>query len=94
MEQISNLLQEFKIERPKLNLAKSEQDDIINHFLLAINKERKKPVKFMAVKMKLYAIRNDKPALREFYATCLDYKRRKGSFSKAFFGALKLDKVN
>lgn len=92
MELISTLLQEFKIEVPKLNLAKSEQDDIINHFKLAIDKERGKrgPVKFMAVKMKLHAIRNDKQALREFYATCLDYKRRKGSFSKAFFGATKI----
>ena len=53
----------------------------------------KKPlrqVSFIAVKMKLRAISEDEQALREFMSHCKDYKNRHKSFSKAFYGALKI----
>ena len=69
----------------------TEQDDIINQFLVELNKERgtRKPLTFMAVKMKLYAVRNNKFDLCSFLSECKDYRARKGSFSKYFFGKLK-----
>lgn len=80
----------------------TEIDDVINEFVKEINQERVgkhylkngkkvqlKPVTFMAVKMKLYAIRNKRQDLYEFLSECRDYKNRQGSFSKIFFGATK-----
>ena len=72
---------------------KTEEDGLIREFMEELNKERigtkYKPLTFMAVKMKLYAIRKNKQDLREFLSNCRDYKNRNGSFSKIFFGATK-----
>ena len=56
-------------------------------------KEKKPPITFMAVRMKLLALK-EIDDLRAFYKTCLDYRRKKkgNTFSKAFFGSLKLDR--
>ena len=69
----------------------TEENEIINQFLVELNKERGKlkPLTFMAVKMKLYAVRNNKFDLLSFFSECKDYRARKGSFSKYFFGKLK-----
>ena len=53
----------------------------------------KKPLRqisFIAVKMKLRAISENEQALREFMSHCKDYQNRHKSFSKAFYGALKI----
>lgn len=88
----------LKIEKPK---AKTEADEIIQEFVDELKKEwkpkykvgetwkKRRPVTFMAVKMKLLAIQKDTYELRRFLAECRDYKRRNGSFSKRFYGGLK-----
>lgn len=80
----------FEIEKPK---AKTEEDELIQEFVDEINKERVgtkyKKVSFMAIKMKLYAIKNNAFELRRYLSECRDYKNRNGSFSRRFFGGLK-----
>lgn len=76
-------------------------NDIIQKFVEELKKEwtpyyyvgkvrkKRKPVSFMGVKMKLYAIRNNKELLREYFSECIDYRNRHGSFSKRFYGGFK-----
>lgn len=92
---ISELL---NLSKPK---AKTQEDEIIQEFVDELKEEWKpyykvgekwkkaKPITFMGVKMKLYAIRNDADALRRYLAECKDYRRRSGSFNKRFYGGLK-----
>lgn len=60
-----------------------------------INKDRakagQKPLPYMAIKSKLAAVL-EIDDLRSFYKTCCDYKYKKkgNTFSKAFFGGLKI----
>lgn len=63
-------------------------------FQEAINKEREKPIPFVAVRMKLLALR-EIDDLRWFFYHCKKYAKTKdkqgnqNTFSKCFFGALK-----
>ena len=81
-------LQRYLIPQTK---ARTEEGEIIDQFLVELNKERgnRKPLTHMAVKMKLYAIKDKKLDLLQFLSQCKDYRNRKGSFGKCFFGALK-----
>ena len=87
---ISELAKKYQT---KTSIHKTEEGEIISEFMKEINIERigskYKPVTFMAVKMKLGAIYNDKHAMRSFLSNCRDSARRNKSFSKVFFGALK-----
>ena len=106
MKPLFQTIKDFKIEKTN---DKNPCDTLINEFKNKINNEREKqgwkykkgerwiklkPISFMAVKMKLYAIRNNEFALQTFLTDCNDYANRKGSFSKCFNGAtrVKLDK--
>jgi len=64
---------------------------ILSLFVEEINNERKgtkwKPIYPKVVALKTAHLKV--PDLEHFYSTCLDYKNRKGSFSRCFFGALK-----
>ena len=72
---------------------RSERADIIRQFLEEINKERigtkYKPMTGRGVAIKLGHIK-DNGTLYYFLSQCKDYKNRHKSFSKYFFGALKL----
>lgn len=87
---------------------KNPCDAFIDDFKNSINKERgdngwkykkgekwykQKPITFMAVKMKLYAIRNNKDALESFFKDCKDCQHRYGSFSSRFFKQTQLNKI-
>lgn len=71
-------------------------NDIINEFVKEINKEREgtkfRKVSFIAIRQKLYAIKDNPFLLQEFLKECRDYKHRSGSFSKYFFAKLKTNK--
>lgn len=73
---------------------KTEEGEIISEFMNEINLERIgtkfRKVNFMSVRTKLEAIANNKQAMREFLSNCKDSKSRSGSFSKCFYGALKI----
>jgi hypothetical protein len=79
-------------------------NDGVQYFQLWINKDRKKegkpPITFMAVKMKLLALK-EIDDLRWFYRECIKYsntyqkllvngKPVRNSFSRCFYGALKI----
>lgn len=72
---------------------KSERADIIRQFVEEINAERVgtkyKPVSGRAIAMKLSHLK-DNGTLYYFLSQCKDYKNRNGSFSKYFWGALKV----
>lgn len=72
---------------------RSERADIIRQFLEEINKERIgtkfKPMTGRGVAIKLGHIK-DNGTLYYFLSTCKDAKNRRGSFSKCFFGSLKV----
>lgn len=71
----------------------------VNHFKLRINKDRNKEgltdLSFIVVRQKLLALK-EIDDLRWFYFHCLKYSGtkdkngKKNTFSKAFFGALKI----
>lgn len=69
--------------------------DAVEYFREQINKERIKdgmtPLSFISVRQKLAALVNIED-LRWFYFQCLRYRSKKkgNTFSKCFFGALKL----
>ena len=90
MQQASLLFKNYAVQK---TTAKTPQGELIDQFRHEINIERiktkYKPMTFMAVKMKLYAIMNNTQALHEYLSECKDYKNRNGSFSKRFFGGLK-----
>lgn len=85
------LFSNYKIPEP--SKIRSERSDIIRQFLEEINKER------IGTKWKLMTARGvaikvghlkDNHTLYFFLSQCKDYKNRQGSFSKYFFGALKV----
>jgi hypothetical protein len=93
-----NFFQEVKYTPPKTKITNARQL-AIKPFVVAINKERpctyvdkkgkKKKLGFItarAVSLKVSHL--EIPDLEYFYSQCVDYKNRKGSFSKYFFGAL------
>src|SRR5574343_2112335 len=78
----------FVIKKSKIT---NERQAVISDFVEEINAERIgtkwKPITPRAVAIKLSHV--DLDDLYAFLSMCRDYKNRKGSFSKAFFGALK-----
>lgn len=89
MQQIELFIKEREEKKSRIT---SERAYILSEFVEEINKERIntkfKPITGRAVAMKLSHIK-DKFTLRAFLSDCRDYKNRKGSFSKCFFGSLK-----
>lgn len=73
----------------------SERAEIISQFVDEINKEREgtkwKPVTARSVAIQLSPIKNNWE-LYNWLSQCRDYKNRKGSFGKIYFGALDLKK--
>jgi len=73
--------------------ATSERSSVIEEFVEAINLERGK--KYGKIKAKVIAIKLSHLKLQELYwflSVCKDYKNRNGSFSKCFWGSLKVNK--
>jgi hypothetical protein len=84
-------LSAYKLEQKRIN---SRRSLILNQFQETINKERE-GTKWKPLTGKAIAIKTSHLNLAEleyFYSLCKDYKQRNGSFSKCFFGALKVDK--
>lgn len=91
MQEINEIIK--KIDETQKTRIKSERADIIRQFLEEMNKERLgtkyKPLTARAVAIKVGHLK-DNATLYYFLSMCKDYKNRKGSFSKYFFGALKI----
>ena len=83
-------LQKYKVKQKTIT---NERQDIIRQFLEELNKERVgtkfKPLTGRGVAIKVGHIK-DNHTLYYFLSECKDYKNRNGSFSKYFFGALKI----
>ena len=104
MERIGTIIPLFNFEEKKSTLNKRSL--ILKEFETEINNERerlgwgyyvgKKWTKTIPITGKELAIRlahvKDTEELFYFLSKCRDYKNRQGSFQKAFFGSLKLDK--
>ena len=97
MKKIGELLQK---PQEKSN-ARSRRDELITEFIEGINKERPttyknlqgKKVKLDLVKPRFVAIKLSHlsvPELEWFLSECKDSRNRTGSFSKRFFGSLKV----
>lgn len=90
-----NEIQEVLIKLEESNQKRflNERQGILKQFLEEINKERVgtkyKPLTGRAVAIKLSHLK-DNHTLYFFLSQCKDYKNRQGSFSKYFFGALKV----
>ncbi len=88
--QLVEMVLSYQLKKSK---HKTELGELISEFVDEINTERintKYPkVTYMQIYSKLGAINKDKFALSQFLSECRDYKRRKGSFSKCFYGATK-----
>lgn len=91
MESITNIIN--KLDRTQKSRITNERQDIVRQFLEEINKERVgtkyKPMTGKGVAMKLSHLK-DNGTLYFFLSECKDYKNRNGSFSKYFWGALKI----
>lgn len=86
---------DLKLPERKTNITNRRQS-IIKDFVDAINMERIN-TKFKKVSGKDIAIRVSHLSENDLYfflSQCKDYKNRKGSFSKCFYGALKTCKEN
>ena len=83
----------LKLDNSTQTKIRSERAFVLSQFLEEINKERLgtkfKPMTGRAVAIKLSHLK-DNGTLYYFLSTCRDYKNRHGSFSKYFFGALKI----
>ena len=70
----------------------NERQDVLSQFLEEINKERLgtkyKPLTGRGLAIKVSHIPTKD--LYYFMSVCKDYKNRQGSFSKCFFGSLKI----
>lgn len=78
-------------EKKKLT---NERQTVVKDFVDAINSERI-GTKFKPVTGKAIALQLAHLSIEELYyflSMCRDYKNRNGSFSKCFYGALKLAK--
>ena len=91
MKEISSILSE--LETSQKTRITNERQFILSKFVDEINKERLdtkyKPITGRAVAMKVSHLK-DNSTLYYFYSQCLDYKNRRGSFSKYFFGSIKV----
>jgi len=91
---LKDLLKPYDLILEGKNISKkgSERSDLIKQFMEEINKERAgtkfSKVNYMAVNMKLAHV--PLKDLYYFMSDCKDYKNRHGSFSKFFFGNLKI----
>lgn len=89
MQKISDI--KIEIEPIKKTIT-NERQWIIQQFQDEINKERIntkfKPITGRAVAIKLGLLKTNKE-LYEFLSECKDYRNRKGSFGKRFFGGAK-----
>jgi len=83
MKSLFEISQTYTIERPKTN----PRGDLIKEFQKHLNREGF-DIPWIGVSMKVRHIK-DIDHLRVFYNDCLRSKAR-GSFSKCFFGALKV----
>lgn len=83
----------ISLEQNNLKRIKSERAYIISIFTEEINKERIgtkfKPILSRTVAIKLGHLK-DNGTLYYFLSQCKDSKKRYNSFSKCFFGALKI----
>ncbi len=81
-----------KILRDDVKRISSERQSVVKMFLDKLNDERKntkyKPLTGRAVAIKLSHL--DLRDMYAFYKSCEVYERKTGSFSRAFFGALKV----
>lgn len=113
MESLSNILQErllayqnnpVEAEKRRSVAYNKAWNKAVNFFVLRINKDNKKekkaPTKFIAVRMKLLALR-EIDDLRFFYRECAKYagtfqkervngKPVRNTFKRAFYGALRI----
>lgn len=91
--QIQEYLNLNSIDKSQKSRITNERQDILSQFLTEINKERIgtkfKLMTGRGVAMKLSHLK-DNTTLYYFLSECKDYKNRNGSFSKYFFGALKV----
>jgi len=87
--EIKDLLKDFQITKEKVS---SERAEIISQFVEEINKERKdtkyKPVSGRSVAIQLSVLKTNFE-LYSWLSECRDYKKRNGSFSRIYYGALK-----
>lgn len=92
MKEISSILSE--LEKSEKTRITNERQFILSKFVDEINKERLdtkyKPITGRAVAMKVSHLK-DNSTLHYFFSQCMDYKNRKGSFSRCFFGSLKVE---
>lgn len=93
MQFITNENEIKKLDIVFKNKTLNERQYILSQFLEEINKERMgtkwKKLTGRAVAMKLSHLK-DNNTLYYFLSICKDAKNRNGSFSKCFFGALKV----
>ena len=87
-------LRDVKVYLDRPSKINNERQEILSQFVEAINTERIdtkfKPIQSRAVAIKLGHVKTKD--LWSFYSQCKDYKAKKGSFSRCFFGALKINK--
>ena len=91
MQNISLFLPQLdEINKSKIT---NERQDIIRQFVENINAERigtkYKPLSPRAIAVKVGHLK-DNQTLYYFLSQCNTYKKEKGSFSKCFFGALRI----
>ena len=92
---ISDLLSKYKFNE-KTTKHRDQRAELIQQFLDEINRERAeegrfKPQTYKVILLKVKHITSTSD-LYAFYKQCLDGKSRYGSFSKVFWGALKVKK--
>lgn len=88
MNGINELIKEYELPKSK---ATSPRASVVEEFVDIINKERI-GTKYEPVTGKTIALMTSHLSLQDlfwFLSSCKDYKKRSGSFSKYFFGALK-----
>lgn len=94
MQQISfDNITPIKIELNRLcpdcnKKCKTKRGCLITQIQNEINKERKEPIKFMAINMKLVGIPDEDISFA--LSVAKDYKNRGKPFSKCFFGMIKI----
>ena len=85
MKSFGDIAQTYKIERPKASL----RGNLIKQFMIEINRERlENKLPWIAVSRKVQHLNYD--SLETFYKMCLEYRSRGKTFSKCFFGALRM----
>lgn len=87
--ELKEYLKNYTLKKTKIT---NERQSILQEFQNEINKERintkYKPITGQLIGIKLSILKTNQE-LYEFLSECRDYKNRKGSFSKRFFGGFK-----